>query len=210
MKMLLSGEELPADTKEYIAQGEEECEIDVSFSVAEEVQKETVNYCVALKKDADGFVISHERMTVVPRKENVRAVEFARPFGRLKSPLGTSLRRCACKREVSIKALSIQERSLTMSRRKDNKGRVLRTGESQRKDLISIFCNHCSRCRSTCCRRSRSLCGNEAHRDLPAGWGNPSRPRGQNEWACPENSCRIYRPFGFAAACLAGGSACRP
>ena len=39
VKMLLSGEELPADTKEYIAQGEEECEIDVSFSVAEEVQK---------------------------------------------------------------------------------------------------------------------------------------------------------------------------
>ena len=36
----------------------------------------------------------------------------------------------------NIKALSIQERSLTMSRRKDNKGRVLRTGESQRKDLI--------------------------------------------------------------------------
>ena len=26
----------------------------------------------------------------------------------------------------------------------------------------------------------------------------------------PENSCRIYRPFGFAAACWAGGSACRP
>ena len=75
VKMLLSGEELPADTKEYIAQGEEECEIDVSFSVAEEVQKETVNYSVALKKDADGFVISHERMTVVPRKENIRAVE---------------------------------------------------------------------------------------------------------------------------------------
>lgn len=50
VKMLLSGEELPADTKEYIAQGEEECEIDVSFSVAEEVQKETVNYSVALKK----------------------------------------------------------------------------------------------------------------------------------------------------------------
>ena len=76
--------------------------------------------------------------------------------------------------------------------------------------FISIFRNRCSRCRSTCCRRSHSLRGNEAHRDLPAGWGNPSRPRGQNEWACPENSCRIYRPFGFAAACLAGGSACRP
>ena len=76
--------------------------------------------------------------------------------------------------------------------------------------FISIFHSHCSRCRSTCCRKSRSLRGNGAHRDLPAGWGNPSRPRGQNEWACPENSCRIYRPFGFAAACLAGGSACRP
>jgi hypothetical protein len=36
-----------------------------------------------------------------------------------------------------IKALSITERSLTMSeKRKDNKGRILRTGESQRKDLI--------------------------------------------------------------------------
>ncbi|MCX4300480.1 MAG: integrase DNA-binding domain-containing protein [Lachnospiraceae bacterium] len=32
-----------------------------------------------------------------------------------------------------IKALSITERSLTMSeKRKDNKGRILRTGESQR------------------------------------------------------------------------------
>lgn len=76
--------------------------------------------------------------------------------------------------------------------------------------FISIFHSHCSRCRSTCCRRSRSLRGNEAHRDLPAGWGSPSRPRGQNEWACPENSCRIYKPFGFAATCWAGGSACRP
>lgn len=36
-----------------------------------------------------------------------------------------------------IKALSITERSLTMSeKRKDHKGRILRTGESQRKDLI--------------------------------------------------------------------------
>ncbi len=36
-----------------------------------------------------------------------------------------------------IKALSITERSLRMSeKRKDNKGRILRTGESQRKDLI--------------------------------------------------------------------------
>ena len=33
------------------------------------------------------------------------------------------------------------------------------------------------------------ICGNEAHRDLPAGWGSPSRPRGQNEWACP---CLLY------------------
>jgi len=49
VKTLLSGEKLPADAKEYIAQGEEECEIDVSFSVAEEVQKETVNYSVALR-----------------------------------------------------------------------------------------------------------------------------------------------------------------
>ena len=31
--------------------------------------------------------------------------------------------------------------------------------------------------------------GNGAHRDLPAGWGSPSRPRGQNEWACP---CLLY------------------
>lgn len=37
---------------------------------------------------------------------------------------------------LSIKALSITERSLTMSeKRRDNKGRLLRTGESQRKDL---------------------------------------------------------------------------
>ena len=36
-----------------------------------------------------------------------------------------------------IKALSITERSLIMSeKRKDNKGRILRTGERQRKDLI--------------------------------------------------------------------------
>ena len=36
-----------------------------------------------------------------------------------------------------IKALSITERSWTMpQKRKDNKGRVLKTGESQRKDLI--------------------------------------------------------------------------
>ena len=36
-----------------------------------------------------------------------------------------------------IKALSITERRMTMSeKRKDNKGRILRTGESQRKDLI--------------------------------------------------------------------------
>ena len=36
-----------------------------------------------------------------------------------------------------IKALSIKERSLTVSeKRRDNKGRILRTGESQRKDLI--------------------------------------------------------------------------
>ena len=76
--------------------------------------------------------------------------------------------------------------------------------------FISIFHSHCSRCRSTCCRRSRSLRGNAAHRNLPAGWGSPSRPRGQNEWACPDSSCRIYRPFGFAAACWAGGNACRP
>ena len=69
--------------------------------------------------------------------------------------------------------------------------------------------NRCSRCRSTCCRRSRSLRGNEAHRDLPAGWGNPSRPRGQNGWDFPESSYRIYRPFGFAAACWAGGSVYR-
>ena len=35
------------------------------------------------------------------------------------------------------KALSITERSLTMSeKRKDHKGRILRTGESRRKDLI--------------------------------------------------------------------------
>ena len=37
---------------------------------------------------------------------------------------------------LSIQALSTAERSLTMSaKRKDKKGRVLRTGESQRKDL---------------------------------------------------------------------------
>jgi len=36
-----------------------------------------------------------------------------------------------------IKALSIMERSITMSeKRRDNKNRILRTGESQRKDLI--------------------------------------------------------------------------
>lgn len=36
-----------------------------------------------------------------------------------------------------IKVLSITERNLTMSeKRKDNKGRILRTGKSQRKDLI--------------------------------------------------------------------------
>ena len=34
-----------------------------------------------------------------------------------------------------IKALSIMERSITMSeKRRDNKNRILRTGESQRKD----------------------------------------------------------------------------
>ena len=41
------------------------------------------------------------------------------------------------KYKCHIKALSITERRLIMSeKRKDKKGRVLRTGESQRKDLI--------------------------------------------------------------------------
>ncbi len=75
IKMLLSGEELPDNTKEYITQNEEECEIDISFSVSEEIQKEIVNYSVVFKKEAGGFVISHERLTVIPRKENIRAVE---------------------------------------------------------------------------------------------------------------------------------------
>ena len=38
-----------------------------------------------------------------------------------------------------IKALSSTERSLTMSKkRKDNKGRILRTGESQRKEFKKL------------------------------------------------------------------------
>ena len=75
VKMLLSGEKLPADMREYIAQNEEECKIEIGFSVAEEQRKETVSYSVVLKKEVDNFVISRERLTVVPRKENVRAVE---------------------------------------------------------------------------------------------------------------------------------------
>lgn len=75
VKMLLSGEELPADTREYISQNEVECKIEVGFSVAEEQRRETVSYSVVFKKEADSFVISQERLTVVPRKENVRAVE---------------------------------------------------------------------------------------------------------------------------------------
>ena len=76
--------------------------------------------------------------------------------------------------------------------------------------FISIFRNRCSRCRSVCCHRSRSLRGNGAYINLPAGWGSPSRPRGQNGWDFPESSYRIYKPSGFAAACWAGGNACRP
>ena len=75
VKMLLSGKELPADTKEYLAQSEEECTIDVSFSVSDELRKKSVNYSVTFKKEADEFVISRERLTVVPRKKNTRAVE---------------------------------------------------------------------------------------------------------------------------------------
>lgn len=78
IKVLLSGEALPADTKEYITQGEEECRIDVSFAVSEEARKESVNYSVAFKKDAectDDIVISQERLSVIPRQENTRAVE---------------------------------------------------------------------------------------------------------------------------------------
>ena len=41
------------------------------------------------------------------------------------------------------------------------------------------------------------------------GWGNPSRPRGQNGWDFPESSYRIYKPSGFAVACLAGGNVYR-
>ena len=44
---------------------------------------------------------------------------------------------CVMMNTSHIKALSITGRSLTMSeKRKDNKGRILRTGESQRKGLI--------------------------------------------------------------------------
>lgn len=75
VKMLLSGEALPVDTREYIARNETECKIEVDFSIAEEQRRETVNYIVAFKKESDGFVISRERLSVIPRKENVRAVE---------------------------------------------------------------------------------------------------------------------------------------
>ncbi len=75
VKRLLCGKELSADTREYIAQNEEECNIEVSFSVSEEERRETVNYSVAFRKEANGFVISQERLSVVPRGENIRAVE---------------------------------------------------------------------------------------------------------------------------------------
>lgn len=42
--------------------------------------------------------------------------------------------------------------------------------------FISIFHSHCSRCRSTCCRRSRSLRGNGAHiNPVPSAGGRACR-----------------------------------
>lgn len=75
IKIILSGEILPAETKEFISQNETECTIDVIFSVSEENKKETVNYSVSLKKDAEDFVVSRECLSVIPRNDNAKAYE---------------------------------------------------------------------------------------------------------------------------------------
>lgn len=75
VQTLLSGEELPADTKEYISKDESECEIDIQFSISESEQNEIASYHVAFQRQDDTFLISHERLAVTPRKDSGRAAE---------------------------------------------------------------------------------------------------------------------------------------
>lgn len=75
VQLLLSGEELPADTKEYISKDESECEIDIQFSISEDEQNKIASYHVVLQRQDDTFLISHERLAVTPRKDSGRAAE---------------------------------------------------------------------------------------------------------------------------------------
>lgn len=74
-QLLISGEELPADTKDYIFKDESECEIDIQFSISEDEQNEIASYHVAFQRQDDTFLISHERLAITPRKDSGRAAE---------------------------------------------------------------------------------------------------------------------------------------